>query len=155
MTDEKVVKKCPFCGQQAKLYIRPYNFGSHNVYSIECNCGMGTPSFDNLKTPLLMWNRRPKDALAKLHNKPACNSTERKQKMRCENIFCIENTTAANGCFCAGRETNSCKARLKYQAWQNTEICPRCNGDMTVVADNHLGMVGCPDCGGTGYKNGQ
>jgi DnaJ-class molecular chaperone len=30
------------------------------------------------------------------------------------------------------------------------EICPKCNGEMTVVADNHLGMVGCPGCGGTG-----
>ena len=40
--------------------------------------------------------------------------------MRCNNIFCVENYHAANGCFCAGRDINICKVRLKYEAAQNT-----------------------------------
>ena len=62
MAAEKVVKKCPFCGEQAMLYIRSGQHGKYNVYSIVCKCGMETPSFDNLETPLRMWNRRPDDA---------------------------------------------------------------------------------------------
>jgi hypothetical protein len=70
--------------------------------------------------------------------------------MNCKDCVCLSVCTEPNGSFDCIEALKLIEKKITVTQRINTENCLKCNGDMTVVADNHLGMVGCPDCGGTG-----
>jgi len=50
---EKCLKPCPFCGST-----NLWTFGRSGWFTIECECGLLTPSLDEEKAVKEFWNKR-------------------------------------------------------------------------------------------------
>lgn len=50
------LKKCPFCGGEAKIY---QSFDYVSKYRVECTkCEMCSPNYNELEDVIKVWNRR-------------------------------------------------------------------------------------------------
>ena len=62
MTDEPILKPCPFCGEAEYLEVQAYDGGMLDAY-VQCNeCSTYGPDGGTRDDAIIKWNHRPSES---------------------------------------------------------------------------------------------